>query len=190
MTTFLSPGLAIPVGVRSGAVSLDLIKPVHYLWYMLSQECGRILYNACYRSLPIALLLSLAVGFRFPSSFYTCLLFVLSLLLGTFIGLLLFYLAGLASFWTTEIRWVHYILLSLVFGLGGQMIPLDLLPGVMGNIAPYLPFSCMIYYPVMTFLELAGPEALIVQGSWALVLTGIALAVTSLARRKVEIQGG
>lgn len=190
MTTFLSPGLAIPVGVRSGAVSLDLIKPVHYLWYMLSQEFGRILYNALYRSLPIALLLSLAVGFHFPSSFSVFLLFALSLLLGTYVGLLLFYLTGLASFWTTEIRWVHYILLSLVFGLGGQMIPSDLLPGVMGNIAPYLPFSCMIYYPVMTFLQLAGPEAIIIQGSWALVLTGIALAVTTLARRKVEIQGG
>ncbi|WP_312114994.1 ABC transporter permease [Brevibacillus reuszeri] len=190
MTTFLTPGLAIPVGVRSGVVSLDFIKPVHFLWYVLSQEFGRIAYNACYRSLPIGLLLGFAVGFYFPTHSFGYLWFVLSLLLGTYIGLLLFYLVGLTSFWTTEIRWAHYILLSLVFGLGGQMIPLDLLPGVMGEIAPYLPFSCMIYYPVMTYLELAGPFALVVQGSWAFVLTGIALAGTAIARRKLEIQGG
>ncbi|MCI1113570.1 hypothetical protein MOQ26_21355, partial [Stenotrophomonas maltophilia] len=38
MTTFLSPGLNVQVAVRSGAVSLDLIKPVHYLWYVVSHE--------------------------------------------------------------------------------------------------------------------------------------------------------
>lgn len=190
VTTFLSPGLHVQIGVRSGAVSLDFIKPVHYLWYVLSQEFGRIVYNACYRSVPIALLLGLAVGYYFPANLLTYLWFALSLFLGAYVGLLLFYLAGLTSFWTTEIRWVHYILLSLIFGCGGQMIPLDLLPGMMGKATPYLPFSCMIYYPVMTYLELSGPKGILIQASWALVLTGAALLTTGLARRKLEIQGG
>ncbi|NRR01181.1 ABC-2 family transporter protein [Brevibacillus sp. RS1.1] len=190
MTTFLSPGLNVQIAVRSGAVSLDMIKPVHYLWYMLSQEFGRLLYNACYRSVPIGLLLGLAVGFFFPSQPFTYFWFILSLLLGTYIGMLLFYLAGISSFWTTEIRWVHLILLSLIFGLGGQMIPIDLMPGVIGKVAPYLPFSAMIYYPVMTLLELAPPYGMLVQAGWALVLTAVALLVTNMARRKLEIQGG
>ncbi|MGG1661475.1 ABC transporter permease [Brevibacillus sp. NRS-1366] len=190
MTTFLSPGLNVQMGVRSGAVSLDLIKPVHYLWYVLSQEFGRIAYNAFYRSVPIGFLLGLAVGYYFPSSPLTFLWFALSILLGTYVGLLLFYLVGLSSFWTTEIRWVHYILLSLVFGLGGQMIPLDLLPGVVGRIALYLPFSSMIYYPVMTYLELAGAAGILIQASWAFLLTCAALFMTRQARRKLEIQGG
>ncbi|UIO40514.1 ABC-2 family transporter protein [Brevibacillus brevis] len=190
MTTFLSPGLNVQIAVRSGAVSLDMIKPVHYLWYMLSQEFGRLLYNACYRSVPIGLLLGLAVGFFFPSQLFTYFWFILSLLLGTYIGMLLFYLAGISSFWTTEIRWVHLILLSLIFGLGGQMIPIDLMPGVIGKVAPYLPFSAMIYYPVMTLLELAPPYGMLVQASWAIVLTAVALWVTNMVRRKLEIQGG
>lgn len=190
MTTFLSPGLNVQIAVRSGAVSLDLIKPVHYLWYVVSQELGRVAYNACYRSLPIYLLLGLAVGFYFPHHLATYLWTAVSLFLGVYIGLLLFFLIGISSFWTTEIRWIHYILLSLIFGFGGQMLPLDLFPGVLGKIAPYLPFSGLIYYPVMIYLELAPPSGILVQASWAAVLTMTSLVLTNLARRKLEIQGG
>jgi ABC-2 type transport system permease protein len=91
MTTFLSPGLNVQVGVRSGAVSLDLLKPVHYLWYVLSHEAGRIACNAGYRSLPIALILGLAVGFFFPSGMMAYVWAAISLLFGIYIGLLLFF---------------------------------------------------------------------------------------------------
>ncbi|WP_400163400.1 ABC transporter permease [Brevibacillus sp. TJ4] len=190
VTTFLSPGLNVQVAVRSGAVSLDLMRPVHYMWFVMSQESGRLLYNACYRSLPIGLILGLAVGFFVPAQWETYVLFPLSLLLGMYCGLLLFYLVGITAFWTTEIRWLHLILVSLIFGLGGQMIPVDLLPGALGTIAPYLPFACLIYYPVMTALELMPFSALFVQVGWALVLTALALLLTRLARKKLEIQGG
>lgn len=190
MTTFLSPGLQVQVGVRSGAVSLDLMRPVHYLWYVLSQELGRVAYNACYRSLPVGLLLGLAIGFTFPSHMDTYLWSVLSLVLGIYTGLLLFYLTGITSFWTTEIRWIHLILLSLIFGIGGQMIPLDLLPGVLGQVTPYLPFASLIYYPVMIYLELTAPSAILIQLVWAILLTFLALGLTRMARRRLEVQGG
>ncbi|MFD2371243.1 ABC transporter permease [Brevibacillus sp. GCM10020057] len=190
ITAFLSPGLNVQVGVRSGAVSLDLLKPVHYLWYVLSQEAGRIAYNACYRSVPVALILGLAVGFFHPASLLTYGWAALSLLLGAYIGLLLFYHAGISSFWTTEIRWVHYILITLLFGLGGQMIPVDLMPGVMGMIASCLPFAAVISRPVTIYLELAPTSEIWTQAAWALALTGSALFLTRCARRKLEIQGG
>lgn len=190
MTAFLSPGLNIQIGVRSGAVSLDLIRPIHYFLYVISHEFGRIAYNACYRSIPIGLILGLAVGFHLPSSVESLLWALLSLLLAVYLGLLLFYLTGVISFWTVEIRWVHYILLSLLFGLGGQMIPLELYPGLLGQVAPYLPFSGLIYYPVMYCLELAEPIGILVQTGWAVVLTVMALWLTQRARRKLEIQGG
>ncbi|MGN7470286.1 ABC transporter permease [Brevibacillus sp. SAFN-007a] len=190
VTTFLSPGLHVQLGVRSGAVSLDMLKPVHYLWYTLSQEFGRLLYNACYRSLPIGLLLGLAVGFSVPSHPLAYLQFLLSLLLAAYIAMLLFYLVGISAFWTTEVRWLHLVLLSLLFGLGGQMIPVDLLPGSLGEVAPLLPFAAVIFYPVMNWLELAPAYGIAVQAFWAAVLTVIALWVTGRARRKLEIQGG
>ncbi|WP_238550990.1 ABC-2 family transporter protein [Brevibacillus thermoruber] len=141
VSVFLSPGLGIQTGVRSSAVSLDLIRPINYMLYVLSHELGRIAYNACFRSVPIGLVLGIAVGFRLPTHPAVWLWTALSLCLAVYLGLLLFYLVGITSFWTTEIRWAHYILMSLVLGIGGQMIPVDLLPGVLGEIAPYLPFA-------------------------------------------------
>jgi ABC-2 type transport system permease protein len=70
------------------------------------------------------------------------------------------------------------------------MIPLDLLPGAMGTVAPYLPFSGIIYYPVMIYLQLTPPTGIWVQIAWSLALTGSALLLTRMARRKLEIQGG
>ncbi|MFY0542844.1 ABC transporter permease [Brevibacillus sp. H7] len=190
VSTFLTPGLGIQTGVRSGAVSLDLMRPVHYFLYVISHELGKVGYNALYRSIPIGGVLGLFVGFSFPDQPVTYLLASLSLLLAVYLGLLLFFLTGITSFWTTEIRWAHYIVITLIFGLGGQMIPVNLLPGWLGEIAPYLPFAGVLYYPVMIYLEQVSPSGLLIQLGWGLALTIAALAVTQKARRKIEIQGG
>jgi ABC-2 type transport system permease protein len=98
VSVFLSPGLGIQTGVRSGAVSLDLIRPVNYMLYVLSHELGRIAYNACFRSVPIGLVLGIAVGFRLPAHPAVWLWTALSLCLAVYLGLLLFYLVGITSF--------------------------------------------------------------------------------------------
>jgi ABC-2 type transport system permease protein len=190
LTTFLTVGLGIQVGVRSGAVSVDLVRPVNYFLYVLSHELGRILYNVFHRSLPTGLIISAAVGFVFPHHPFTYVWAILSLLLAVYLGLALNYLVGISAFWTTEIRWAHYILLTLVMGLGGQAIPVDLLPGVLGMIAPYLPFAGVLYYPAMVYLEKAAPQAIAFQALWAVALTFACLWLTAKARRKMEIQGG
>ncbi|MGE5703620.1 MAG: ABC-2 family transporter protein, partial [Clostridia bacterium] len=114
----------------------------------------------------------------------------LSILFAIYIGLLLFYLVGISSFWTTEINGAHYILITLIFGLGGQLLPVDLLPGWLSQLAMLLPFSCLLYVPSMLYLEQQSPEWLFLPLSWAIILTIIALVVTQLARRRTEIQGG
>lgn len=190
VTTILTAGLGIQVGVRSGAISIDLMRPVNYFLYVISHEIGKVFYNFFYRYIPIGIVLGLAVGFYWPAHLTTFLWTGISLVLAIYLGLLLFYVTGISSFWTTEIRWAHYILITLITGLGGQMIPVTLLPGMLGEIAPYLPFAGILYYPVMIYLELLTPEVIGVQLCWAIVLTGICLGITSLARKKVEIQGG
>lgn len=190
ITTFLTAGLGIQISVRSGAVSLDLMRPVNYFLYVISQELGRIFYNFFYRSIPVGLVLGIMAGFYLPKHPLTFFWTLLSLLLAVYLGLLLFYLTGASSFWTTEIRWAHYITLSLIFGLGGQMLPVELMPGFLGKMTPYLPFAGVIYYPTMIFLEKLSPQMIMVQAGWAVVLTAICLFVTKMARRKVEIQGG
>jgi ABC-2 type transport system permease protein len=77
-------------------------------------------------------------------------------------------------------------LASAIFGL----VYIAIWAGVLGEIAPYLPFAGVFYQPVGTYLEMAPPTGIAVQAAWALALTLLALRVTKQARRKIEIQGG
>jgi len=190
VTTFHTPGLGIQNGVRTGAVSTDLMRPISYFLYVISMEFGKVVYSFLYRFIPVGLILGCIAGFSYPQQLQTYLWFLLSLLFAVFLGLLLFYITGISSFWTTEIRWSHYILITLIFGLGGQMIPVELLPGFLGQLSLYLPFSGMLYTPAMIFLERIDPSMIARQAGWAIALTCVALFLTGRARRKVEVQGG
>ncbi|WHY74063.1 ABC transporter permease [Fictibacillus enclensis] len=190
VTVFLTAGLGIQLGVRNGAISIELARPVSYYFYIVSQEAGRIAYNALFRSLPIGLIFSLTVGFYVPSHWTTLGYSLLSLLLAIGISLNIFYLIGISSCWTTEISWAHFIILTLMFSLGGQMVPLTFLPEFLSQLAKWLPFAGVVYYPVLIFLQKADHSVLLLQAGWLLVLFFANHWITAAARQKVEIQGG
>ncbi|SEN47292.1 ABC transporter permease [Lihuaxuella thermophila] len=193
VVAFLTPGLNVQNSVRTGAISIEMARPAAYFSVVISQEIGRIAYNFLYRSFPIGLVFAVTVGFYFPDRWETYLWTLLSILLAVWIGLNFQYLIGISACWTTEVTWAHLTYMTLLFGLGGQLVPVDLLPRILGQITPYLPFACMIYYPVVIYLEKSPsvPVAMIgIQLAWAAVLTGIGGWLTRLARRRLEIQGG
>lgn len=190
LSGFLTAGLNIQNGVRNGAISLELARPTNFFLYVTSQEAGRLLYNLFFRSLPIGLVFSFTVGFyipqHIPSYFFLC----ISILFAMIISINLHYLVGISACWTTEINWAHFVNFTLLVGLGGQLVPIDLLPAPLSSITPYLPFAGAIYYPVMIFLEKVSSEVIFIQLIWVVVLTSFNLWLTEKARHKLEIQGG
>ncbi|WP_232697563.1 ABC transporter permease [Brevibacillus daliensis] len=190
LTTFLSPGLQIHLWVRSGDVSMYLARPVHFYLYTISQEMGRISYNFFYRSIPIYLILGFAVGFHTPDEPLTLLWYALSSLFAIIIGLNFFYIVGITSFWTTEVRWAMYLNQSLILMLGGQMLPLEFYPEPFASILINLPFASILYIPSMILLEKLSYDMLGLQLFWCVVLIAFNVTVTQFARRRVEIQGG
>lgn len=190
ITVFLTPGLGIANRVRTGAISLEMAKPVSYFAYTAAQEAGRLAYNACFRSAPILLVFAFTVGIYVPSEPLTYGLIALSTGIAVWLSINLFYLIGITACWTHEISGAHFMIVTLLFSLGGQMVPLDLLPGNLGMWAGWLPFAGVLYTPVMIYLEKAGFQALLLPAFWATVLTLFNLWLTGHARRKLEIQGG
>ncbi|MCS1352090.1 ABC transporter permease [Mechercharimyces sp. CAU 1602] len=189
-TVFLSMGLLIPERVRTGAISLEMMRPTSYFLYVLSQESGRLFYNFCFRSIPIGLAFSFTVGFYLPHDKLTYVWTLFSLLLAVWLSLNLFYTVGITSCWTFEVSGAHLILFTLLFGLGGQMVPISLLPPPLAELALYLPFAGILYHPTMIFLEKADGDVLLLPLIWAILLPVFNLALTHLARRKLEVQGG
>jgi ABC-2 type transport system permease protein len=190
ISAFLPAGLDIQTSVRTGSIALEMARPVPYFAAVMAREAGNLVYQGLYRSVPLALLFALTVGFPAPGSLMHLLLTVPSLVLAAYIALLMFYTVGLSSLWTTEIRWAHYTYHSLLILLSGGWVPADTLPGVLGQVAPYLPFAAQMFYPVRIYLGFSGMEGLLIQLCWAVALTLWCLHMTACALRRVVIQGG
>jgi ABC-2 type transport system permease protein len=190
VTIFLPAGLGIQQSVRTGGIALELARPRPFMPMVLAREAGNVAYQGLYRSLPLAVLFAVTVGFPRPASLRSLLLFVPSLALGSCVGLLLVYTVGMTALWTTEIRWAHWTYYSVTNLLSGGWIPSDILPGWLGHVAPYTPFTAQAYYPIRIYLGLAGAEGLAVQGVWAALLALWCWWLTNRGMKHMVIQGG
>jgi ABC-2 type transport system permease protein len=193
VTAFLTPGLDIQTSVRTGVISLEMVRPASFYLAYLSQETGKIAYSSLFRTGMLALAFYLFAGFYVPEHAGHLLVALVSLSLAVWIALNCSYLIGISACWTYEVRWAHLTYTTLLFGLGGQLVPVEYMPGFLADLTPYLPFASIIYYPTVLYLEkvtTGWEEIFLLQSAWGLVLSLINRWLTERARRKLEIQGG
>ena len=190
ITIFRQHGLGIPEAVATGAVSLEMMRPVDYHAMVVVRELGNVWYSFWFRTVPLAAVFALAVGMHVPQRPSTYALLPVAVGLAAYVGLCLHYVAGLSAFWTIQSRWSNQLLQAAHFGLSGFMVPVDLLPGALAPLAAALPFAALQYYPTRIYLELSGAEALVWPFVWSILLTLLCRAMTYAARRKLEVQGG
>ena len=190
ITAFLPAGLGVHQSVRTGAIALEMARPMPYFPMVLARESGNVAYQALFRAIPVALVFGLFFGFPAPGSAGHLLLTLPSLLLGAYIGMMLYYTVGISALWTTEIRFAHWLYHGLMTLLSGGWVPADMLPGWMGQVVPYLPFASQLFYPIRIYLGLSGPEVLLIQAAWAAVLTLWCQWITRRALGRVVVQGG
>jgi len=189
ITTFLRPALGIRDAVRTGTISLEMMRPVNFFAYVIGREAGHAYYNLWFRSAVLVAIFSFTVGMHVPET-ATLPVLIPSVLLAAYNGLCLAYLVGIAALWTYEVRWAYWLLHSLIFSIGGTAVPVDVLPSPLGQVTAWLPFACLIHHPTRVYLSLAGAEALLPPALWAVLLTGLGLILTRAGRRNMEVQGG
>ena len=80
------------------------------------------------------------------------LLYLLSCMMSFLIYVLFDFCFGMIGFFTTYIFGLEMIKESVLLFLTGQLIPLSFFPQAVQNIFSYLPFSSMVYTPVMIYL--------------------------------------
>ncbi len=175
------PGLASTIAkqIREGEIKKYLVQPIDMIGFML---LGRAAHKIAYYSiatLPFALVFFLCRGYfenGWPSSEIMT-AFVLSCLLGFFLGYFLDLCIGLVGFWFLEVSSLLFIYMLLNFFLSGHMFPLDLLDEPWKTIVDWLPFKYMAYFPAAIFLGKVPAEQLWwqvgVEGLWLLGLIGL-----------------
>ncbi|WP_239629816.1 ABC transporter permease [Paenibacillus sp. H1-7] len=183
-------GLGIDAMVRTGQIASELMKPMHFFWYMLSKEWGQSFYQFVYSTLPILLIYVLLLGIRTPEHPINWLWTLLALFFSAYLSLCIGYMIGITALWTTESRWFSHVHHGFNMLLSGFFIPVEWLPGWLKNVSLLTPYPCLQYIPARIYLEMDSVSSLKLSLVWSVLLTAVCFALTHAVRRKVEVQGG
>ncbi|KZS47305.1 hypothetical protein AWU65_15910 [Paenibacillus glucanolyticus] len=190
VSSFVTNGLGIPQAVRTGHISLDLMRPVHLFSHLMAKEWGQIAYQFVYKSIPIYLVYYFAFSLQLPGKASTFLYVAIALAGATYLSICINYLIGASALWTTESSWLYWGNHAMINLLAGFFIPIEWLPGWLQTIAWWSPYPYLLYVPTRIYLGFDDVSYLWGTLMWCVLLTLAGLLATGFLRRKVEVQGG
>lgn len=187
---FPTNGLGMEASVRSGQIAMDLMRPVHLFYHLMSKEWGQIAYQLVYKFIPIYALYLWVLPLQPPASASVAAATLLALAIGGYIAICLQYLIGAAALWTTESTWLVYVNYAFSMLLSGFLIPIEWLPGPLAWISAYSFYPYLHYVPTRIYLGMSSVDLVAGGLLWCAALTLLCLLATRLMRHRVEVQGG
>ncbi len=183
--------------IKSGTVAYELCRPYNIYFWWFVRLLSRKYAHTLLKSFPVfvfAFMLPSAYRLSFPISFEALILFIITIILGSFIVVGISMLIHIISFFTLESKGIASIIASIGGVLSGMAVPVPLLPLVLINITKYLPFrligdtSFRIYSGNIGIIE--AKQTIILQLIWVVILIGFGLLLLNKALKKVCLQGG
>ncbi len=182
--------------IRDGRLTPQLTRPISYPVLVMCKETGWLVAKATVGLPVFALLLLLfrhhvVVPHLSPLAWLGFgLSFILAYAILSLIGACL----GCLSLWTVESSGIFELWWSLGGVLSGALLPLELLPNALRQVAFVMPHRWGSYFPVRVLLGKA-PVAEIYQGvlmqlGWAVALSLVLLVLWRLGTRRYEGWGG
>ncbi|WP_445401380.1 ABC transporter permease [Streptomyces sp. LE64] len=180
--------------IRTGDIAVDLYRPVDLQLWWLAADLGRAAFHLVGRGVLPMVAGAVVFDLTLPAHPLPWLAFLCSVLLGAVVSFALRYLVALAAFWLLDGAGVAQIaFLSAIF-FSGMLLPLNVFPGTLGEVARALPWSALIQVPADVLLgTYPGPRllgAFAFQAGWALALLLLGRLLQAAATRRVVVQGG
>jgi ABC-2 type transport system permease protein len=139
--------------IQDGTLSVELIRPIHPMLTNALVNTVAFKVFTILGLIPIWLLLFLAFRPDFSHvAWQGLLLAVPAMVLAFFIGFLLSASITSLAFWTTRVYSVNEFYFAMITLFSGQFVPLTLMPKIVQDIAQYLPFQLLIYFPIQLIL--------------------------------------
>lgn len=180
--------------IRTGDIAVDLSRPADLQAWWFSADLGRSAYQLLGRGVAPMAVGWLAFRFTLPAGPGSWFAFLLAVALGSTVGFALWYLVAMSAFWlldgqgVVQVAWLGGLFFS------GMLLPLNVFPGALGEVARALPWASLLQVPADVYLGKYEGWGLAVayafQGGWALLLLGAGRAAQAAATRKVVVQGG
>ena len=191
------PGLASGIArdIRDGTVKKYLIQPIDMLGFLMLYRLAHKLVYYIVAAAPFALVFYLCRGF-FPGwpDGSTMAAYVLSLVMAFLLGFFLEATLGIIGFWFLEVNSLLFVYMLMNFFFSGHMFPIDMLPGVWGEIVKQIPLQYLAYFPAAVFLgKVTGPQlwlGLGTQCAWVVFFMFASRMTFNLGTRHYSGYGG
>jgi ABC-2 type transport system permease protein len=165
--------------IRNGLINQFLLKPINYFSYRFSIYLSARLVTGLLILVPLLVTYPLLKNYLvLPIEPWRLAVGIPALFMSALIQFGIAYCFGLLSFWFLEIQGFVILSMALESVLGGQIFPLDLMPGWLFRISQYLPYYYQMYFPVAIFTgRLNDPAAVInslgIQACWVVIILGL-----------------
>ncbi|EHI70221.1 ABC transporter permease [Streptococcus ictaluri] len=199
-TTFLTKSdssFMIGEEVREGSIIMRLLRPVHFAASYLFVEIGSKLLIFLSLGLPfLIILLSLKIlsGVPVLMAIASVFAYVISLLLAFLINFYFNICFGFSAFVFKNLWGSNLLKNTLVSFMSGSLIPLVFFPKILASILGFLPFSSLIYIPIMIvigkFDRTQILESLGLQVFWLIVMFALSQFIWKKVQSHLTIQGG
>ena len=191
---FTGPPYYMAHQIRTGAIDLDLLKPMDFHFHMLARSTGEMLFRVVVLALPGLLAGYVLFDLQLPGTWQSGGLFAVALLVGYLVSFHLDYVLGLLAFVAIEIQSIDWAIRATSRFFSGQFVPLWLFPGVLGAVANVLPFRATLFIPLSIYTgALTGGNAtgaIRFQLLWLLVLFLLSRWLWTQIQVRIVSQGG
>lgn len=183
--------------VVKGTVAMNLIKPIDYRMSLVFRAAGTMVYRFLVPSAAIWIGLEIykvaALGLK-PVTAAEALLYLVSCFMSFLIYVLFDFCFGMVAFFTTYIFGMRMAEQALLGFLTGRLIPISFFPAAVQKVFDFLPFSSMVYTPVMIYLGkyTGGMLAFVLlrQAAWVVILyVGGSLIWRKVTKRLIVLGG-
>ena len=129
-----------------------------------------------------------------PTGWHAWLVYTLILPFSAMLGIAYRYLYNVVAFWITEARAVAVLAATIALFFTGSFVPFPFFPAWFRAFAVWLPFNGLMNFPAEIFLNKVDASELWLGCSrllfWLLILTLFVRWITTMATRRVVVQGG
>jgi ABC-2 type transport system permease protein len=191
------PGLASGIAgqIRKGEIKKFLIQPIDMVGFLFAQRLAHKLVYYTVAAIPFAVVFWICRDY-FPGwpEGPTLAAFAASLVMSFLLGFFLEATIGMIGFWFLEVGSLLFVYMLFSFFCSGHMFPLDMLPGVWGQIVDVLPLKYLAYFPAAVFLgKITGLElvrGLALQLAWVLFFAFTCRLAFQRGLRRYSAYGG
>ena len=192
ITTGWSPW-AMEGRIRRGDFNSLLLRPIHPIFTDTSDMLASKTV-AMITVIPTMFMLALLFEPKFELIPWSLLGLIPALILAFLLRYVLMYAMALTAFWTTRVSALFDLWYAVEFFFSGRIAPLTVLPEWAQEVANYLPFQWMFYFPLELLLGRSSPDAMVrgflIQGAWLIAMIVLIRFVWSRAVRQYAAVGG